>query len=67
MEEQTKEERPRTAALVLAEKFNVNHRRSNSLHHVSDEVVFVSRAVGVVLSCNTHTHTHTKVIIVNKN
>lgn len=45
------------AALLLAEKFNVNHRRSDSLHHVSDEVVLLSRTVGVVLSCNTHTHT----------
>ncbi len=48
------------ARLLLAVKFNVNHRRSNSLHHVGDEVVFVSWAVWVVLSWkyNTHTHTH---------
>lgn len=44
------------AVLSLAEEFNVNHRRSDSLHHVSDEVEPVSWAVGVVLACNTHTH-----------
>lgn len=46
------------AELLLAVKFNMNHRRSDSLHHVSDEVVFVSWAVGVVLGWGTQTNTY---------
>lgn len=46
------------ARLLLAVKFNVNHRRSNFLHHVGNEVVFVSWAVWVVLSWKNNTHTH---------
>lgn len=35
---------------LLAVQFNMNHSRCNLLHHVSDEVVLVTKTVGVLLT-----------------
>lgn len=40
----------RVVLFLLAVKFNVNNSRSDLLHHISDEVVFVAETVGVLLT-----------------
>lgn len=34
---------------LLAKQFDVNHSRSDFLHHVSNKVVFVAQTVGIFL------------------